>query len=188
MFLQTPVQADCHSLVPSMHKLAWHQSQCHSLAPIFLNLLFEKLTTDWLQLSQTAHPSSPTGSGLTASMQSHIAAGKGCISAALLTLIQSLTQGQHVGKHYFSTFSHFQWTLGLCESCHKQFSFQLQFHTGREGGGPARVHRRHAGGTVVSAACNCLKSPCETTSFCRFPRKSTTNGISYHSKTMEIPY
>lgn len=38
MFLQTPVQAECHSLVPPMHKLSWHQSHCHSLAPIFLNL------------------------------------------------------------------------------------------------------------------------------------------------------
>jgi len=56
------------------------------------------------------------------------------------------------------------------------------------GGASARAHRRGAGSTAVPTARDCLKSPCETTTFCCFPWKSTTDGISNHSKKMEIPY
>lgn len=60
------------------------------LPPFFPASLW-KLTTDSLQLSQTAHPSSPMGSVLTASMQSHTAAGRSCIPTALLPLIHWLS-------------------------------------------------------------------------------------------------
>lgn len=93
-----------------------------------------------------------------------------------------------LGKHNFSIFSHFRQTLGLCESCHRQFSLQLQFLTDKEVGASAREHRRDAGGTDVPTAWDCLKSPCETTSSCCFPRKSATDGVSDHRKMMEIPY
>lgn len=137
-----------------MHKLAHHQSHCPSYASIF-----PCLTMDSLQLTQTANPSPPTGSGLTVSAQSYIAASRGCISTVFLPLIHSLIQGWQMGKHQFSIFSHFQLTLGLYESCQREFSFQMQSWTDKEGGASARVHRSDTGSTLVPSAWDCLMAP-----------------------------
>lgn len=157
MLLQTPVPVECHNPGPPTRKLAHHQPHSLNLTSFFPHLPVRTHCRFTAARSSCSSLFS-SRSGPTASTESHTHLNSPPAS-------HSLT---HWENTFFPFFSHFQRTLGLCESCHRQFSLQLLFRTDKEAGASARVHRRDAGGTDVPTAWDCLKSPCETTSSCCF--------------------